>query len=264
MLSKMTELTVPTSESHRNSDGSFMDATRAAAKIVQGLEAGLSAANASKAAHQLGRDQHPPRLRVGTRTTTSPKTPRTPRSPPPSQTPLSPGNESASEFIDDWFTALHGPTRQLPRPGPYGTVRRGNVLLPPNLRRPVPMTPTRRSAKNDVFIPPSATPIRFLANDPDDWKTPDEWNLEVSTKTHPAGDGVPEQDEEVGMNSTTTALGSLHIDKQDVKDDEDTQEDDQLLESPTKKPGAAPSVCCQFQWKVAPGARGRLGATRTT
>lgn len=265
MLSRMTDLTIPTSESHRSSDGSIMDAPRVATKIVQGLcEEGPPAATTSKASRQLDMDQALPRLRVGTNITTKHRIPRTPKSHPLAYTPSSPDNDrSASEFIDDWFTALHGPTRQLPRPGPHGTTRRGNVLLPPNLRGPVPMTPTRRSAKKDVFIAPRVSPIQFLANDPDDWKTPDEWNHVISTETHLVDDGVAEQDEEAAVDPTIAAMDSAHVEEQDVKESRGAEEDNQLLESPTKKSEPAASVCCQFQWKVTPGTRSWLGPTTT-
>lgn len=125
------------------------------------------------------------------------------------------------------------------------------------------MTPTRRSAKKDVFIAPRASPIQFLANDPDDWKTPDEWNHALCTETHPADDGVAEQDDEAAVDPTIDAMDSAHVEERDVTESRNSQENNQLLESPTKKPELAASVCCQFQWKVTPGTRGRPGPTTT-
>ncbi|KAK4241120.1 hypothetical protein C8A03DRAFT_12610 [Achaetomium macrosporum] len=182
MLSKMTQLTIPT-----QGEGSVAETAFATTKLVHVLEEGapLSAkALNTIPGHGWLRFASPSQTGDGPRIAASPRTPRTPRAPPSFQCPTSPNDKSASEFIDDWFTALHGPTHQLPRPGLNGTIHRGNVLLPQNLHRLLPSTPTRRSVKRDFSMTPKASPTRFLAHDPDDWKPVAEWNCTHSTGSH--------------------------------------------------------------------------------
>ena len=264
MLSKMTELTIPMSESQ--GDGPITEATRPMTRIVQALdEDGSCVVKTVRTTHQLGRSKPASWLGVETKITSTPKTPRTPRLPPPSHTLSSPDSDdkSASEFIDDWFSALHGPARQLPRPGLNGAIPRGNVFLPPSLYRPVPTTPTRRSAKRDAFIPPSPSPIRFSTDNPDDWKTPDEWNRTSPTATPvpaPADNKTVARDEEdeESLDSIAAHLSSLSIENQTRDVAQASRDDENSPGLPTEKAvKAPPRVYCQFQWKGATTARGR-------
>jgi hypothetical protein len=179
--------------------------------------------------------------------------------------PSSDNDKSASELIDDWFAALHGQARQFPRPGPGGTVRRGNVFLPPNLYRPLPTTPTRRSAKRDGFIPPSPSPIRFSTDNPDDWKTPDEWNFLDSADTpvpaHGDNEAAAHDEEVAALASVALALGSVNIEKSTTTAAAEDSQEDRNPPNLLTDTGKASPVYCQFQWKGAAGARGR-GATR--
>ncbi len=256
MLSKMTQLTIPMSESQ--GDGSITT------KIVQALdEEGSFVTRTVKTTGQPGRNKPSPWIGVETRITSGPKTSENPREPPPSLTPSSPDNtdKSASELIDDWFVALHGQARKFPRPAPGGAVRRGNVFLPPNLARPLPTTPTRRSARRDGFLPPSHSPIRFLPDDPDDWKTPEEWNRLSSTKPQdPANDdseAVAPDDKEAALDSVTSALSTVSVDEEVASLAQDSQKGQNPPGLPVEKLGKASPVYCQFQWKSGAGARGK-------
>ncbi|KAK4044841.1 hypothetical protein C8A01DRAFT_11780 [Parachaetomium inaequale] len=238
---RMTQLTIPTLES-RGEESMAEAATTI--DLVQVLDnQGSFVDGIVKTSYQQGRTKPPnaTQIGVGTKITASPRTPKTPRPPRNSHSPLSPDGDDAksgSELIDDWFTALHGPTRQLPRPGPNGTIRRGNVLLPPNVSRPLPETPTRRSAERDVFLPPNPSPIRFSADNPDDWRPLDEWDRASSTDTQvpvpvDEGDGAQEdeedgkQDGEAILRLMAADLKAIHIQEEANQDNECTQQDDE-------------------------------------
>ena len=179
MLSKMTQLTIPNPEPQGDNSS-----TAVAADTTTSLIRALNDEEPEVAQQPAPQPRQPdddstsvdacPEPEV--KTASSPRTPRTPTSPRPTHVLAFPDNgRPASDIIDDWFTALHGPNRQLPRRGPNGTIRRGNVLLPPALSRPLPTTPTRRSAASDSFSSPRPSSIRFMVDNPNQWKTPGEW-----------------------------------------------------------------------------------------
>ncbi|KAK3902550.1 hypothetical protein C8A05DRAFT_33758 [Staphylotrichum tortipilum] len=178
MLSKMTQLTIPNPEPQ--GDGPTAEAAGTTTSLIRALndeEPEVPPQPASEPPQADGDSVSAdtcPEPEV--KTASSPRTPRTPTSPRPTHIMAFPDNgRPASDIIDDWFTALHGPNRQLPRRGPNGTIRRGHVLLPPTLSRPLPTTPTRHSAASDSFSPPRPSSIRFLVDNPNHWKTPGEW-----------------------------------------------------------------------------------------
>jgi hypothetical protein len=227
MLSKMTQLTISTLDFQRRSAIADPATTT---RFVQELDDdGSFVAKTVTTTYQTGGNKCslPSQVGVDTKITASPMTPRTPKllhSPHPLSSPET--DKSASEAIDDWYTALHGPARQLPRPGPNGTIRRGNVLLPPNVHRPVPVTPTRRSTKRTSLMPPNPSPIRFLADDPSDWKTPDEWNSTPSTGmpfSSPINHRLDGQEDEAAPDSATSQLKIPQAREAAVEDDNDGQ-----------------------------------------
>jgi hypothetical protein len=175
MLSRMTQLTVPTLESQ--GDEPTNDATTEI-KLVQALDDKGSSVNKVVTTTYEHGEADPfvsTRSGVGTQITAGFKIPRKTglsRAIHPAPSPADDA-KSASELIDDWFIALHNPAaRPALKPGPNGTFRSGGVLLPPNVvRRTLPETPTRQSAKNSDagFLPARLTPIRFSADNPDDW-----------------------------------------------------------------------------------------------
>jgi hypothetical protein len=243
MLSKMTQLTIPTLAS-RGEEPIVEPATTI--ELVHAPDNQASFVDRIvKTTYQLGKISTPTPTQVGAgpKITASPRTPKTPRPPRHSHSPLSPDRDdgkSASELIDDWFTALHGPTRQLPRPGPNGTIRRGNVLLPPNVSRPVPETPTRRSARGDIFLPPNPSPIRFSADNPDDWRPLDEWDRASSTDTQVPvpvdGEAGAQEDEKDGaqddgeiLRLMAADLKTIHIQEglERNQESEDIRQDDE-------------------------------------
>ncbi len=261
----MTELTIPMSESQ--GDGSVTEATRPITKLVQALdEDGSCVVKTVRTTHQLGRSKPVSWLGVETKITSTPRTPVTPKLPAAPHALSTPASDdkSSSEFIDDWFSAMHEPARQLPRPGPNGGIRRGNVLLPPNLYRPVPITPTRRSAKRDAFIiPPSPSPVRFSTDNPDDWKTPEEWNRISSTATQvssPADNTKPaaqnEEDDE-SIDSVAAHLSAVRIENPARGVTQTSQDDKNSPVLPTEKAVKKPPPVCQFQWRGTTGGRGR-------
>lgn len=207
----MTQLTVPTVGSQGGT--SIAELASSTISLVHPLDReGCFVAKRTKTTYGPC-DNNPPvpvHVKPQTRVTASSKTPRTPRSPQLNQPLATPESEHlASEFISEWNTALHGPTRQLPRPGPHGTVRRGSFLLPPNLHRPAQPTPTRRTAKPDVFMAPRARPTKFLANNPDDWKPVGEWKDTSSMVTEysaSSDDRLASLGEEVVLDFWTDAM----------------------------------------------------------
>jgi hypothetical protein len=230
MLSKMTQLTIPTLDLQR---ASAMPDPAITARFVQALDDdGSFVAKTVTTSYQHGGSKFSPPSQVGvdTKITTSPTTPRAPKLPhTPHALSSSETDKLASETIDDWYTALHGPARQLPRPGPNGTIRRGNVLLPPNVHRPIPVTPTRRSTKRPPLMPTNPSPIRFLADNPSDWKTPDEWNSIPSTGTpvpSPINHLLDEQDDEAAPDSTASQLEFPHTWAAAAEDGKDSQHED--------------------------------------
>lgn len=162
---------------------------------------GLLVAKATNTNSQQGRDKPPiqPRISDAAHITASPRTPRRPRRPPISHSLVSPDcGRSASEFVDEWFTVLHEPARRAPRPGPQGMMRRGNILMPPSPYRPLPVSPTSRPTERNLTMPPNPLRIRLLADSPDDWKSPDEWNHTSSTANKvpaPVNNEVSAEDE---------------------------------------------------------------------
>ncbi|KAK3297062.1 uncharacterized protein B0H64DRAFT_456891 [Chaetomium fimeti] len=227
MLSKMTQLTIPTLESQ--GDGSPTDATTAI-KLVQALDDKGSFVDkvVETTYHQHG-ETDPFVSTLGTKITTGPRTPRKTRLSRVIHSTPSPEDKtkSASELIDDWFTALHSPmTRPAPKPGGLnGTIRSGGVLLPPNVvRRTLPETPTRPSAKksNVCFAPPNPSPIRFSADNPDDWTPVAQRNREPSdaARARPARvkDQGSEQDEEEILRLMAADLKDIHIQEEVVRE----------------------------------------------
>ncbi|KAK3308219.1 uncharacterized protein B0T15DRAFT_508710 [Chaetomium strumarium] len=210
MLSKMTQLTIPT-----QGEGSVAETAFATTRLVQVHEE----ASPFSAKPPGGISRHgwvilPPPTRTGDAPsiTASPRTPRAHRPPPSFQSPTSLDGKSASEFIDDWFTALRRPTYQLPRSERHGTIRRGHVLLPPNLHR-APATPTRHSVKKDFSMTPKASPIRFLAHDPDDWKPVAEWDRMHSASAH-----VPSStNHETRPHENTKAPNTMTVDMEAMR-----------------------------------------------
>ncbi|KAK4127466.1 hypothetical protein N657DRAFT_678065 [Parathielavia appendiculata] len=229
ILSKMTQLTIPTLELQR---GAATSEAATGTRLLQVLDDdGSFVARTVTTTYQEGISKPSPRSRagVGTKVIASPTTPTTPTLPQTSRPQSSRGIEiSASEVIDDWCTALHGPARQLPRPGPSGTVRRGSVLLPPNIHRPIPVTPTRQSTKRTALMPPNPSPIRFLADDPSDWKAPDEWNCTPSTGTpvlRPTTDILDRQDQEGPLHSSTMQAETVRTREATLEGKKDGQGD---------------------------------------
>lgn len=122
-------------------------------------------------------------------TTPTPPTPSASQ-PPPAQKSPDDEDKPASEFIDDWYTALHAPGRYVTQPGPDGTTRRGNVLVPPNLDRPpgtLVETPTRqpRTKRVAVPIPTTPSPAKSLPDDPESWKAPADWECTTRSAESP-------------------------------------------------------------------------------
>lgn len=178
-LSKTTQLTIPSLERPRVRDSITQTAPPTIKFAQVHGEGGFSGAKSAKTTYQQGRNKSsvPAHIAAAPKTTATPNIPRGPRAPSTFLSPTSPDDDkSASEFIDSWFTALRGPTRDLPKPAPDGTVRRGNVLLPPSLYRPFPTTPTKSSTKKNAVMLPTPPRIRFSADNPDDWKSPEEWD----------------------------------------------------------------------------------------
>jgi hypothetical protein len=197
----MTQLTVPTLESQ--GDESTNDATTEI-KLVQALDnKGSFVDKVVKTTYEHGETDPfvSTRAGVGTNITASSRIPRKTRLSRVMHSAPSPEDnaaaKSASELIDDWFTALHNPAaRPVLKAGSNGTVRSGGVFLPPNvvrralpetptqsggallppnaIRRALPETPTRQQSakKSDAacFPPAKASPIRFSAGNPDDWQ----------------------------------------------------------------------------------------------
>ncbi|KAK4114910.1 hypothetical protein N656DRAFT_777112 [Canariomyces notabilis] len=85
-------------------------------------------------------------------------TSKPPKASPSQQSPGSSGNgETASDLIDTWYTALQPPAEPLPELPSDQVIRSESVLVPP--------------------IPPPATGrIRFLAHNPNAWKSLADWS----------------------------------------------------------------------------------------
>jgi hypothetical protein len=180
MLSKMTQLTIPT-----QGEGPVDETAVANTRLIQVLEKASPFSvmpPGASSRHGWVRFPSPTRTGDGPSIAASPRTPRPPRPPPSFHSPTSLDGKSASEFIDDWLTALRRLTYQLPQSEIHGLIRGGHVFLPPNLHR-VPATPTRHSVKKDSSMTPKGSPIRFLAHDPDDWKPVTERNRTYSTSS---------------------------------------------------------------------------------
>ena len=227
MLSKTTQLTIPSLERPRVRD-SVIQAAPPSIKFPQiHSEEGFSGAKSAKTTYQQGRNRSsvPAQIAAVPKATATPNTPRAPRAPPTFLSPTSPDDDaSVSEFIDAWYTALRGPTRDLPKPPPDGTIRRGNVLLPPSLYRPFPVTPTRSSTKKNVVMPPTPPRIRFSADNPDDWKTPDEWARESS-----AANQLPVSIDEAPSAQEDEAWDLIAADLRDIHNQEESAQTESLI-----------------------------------
>jgi hypothetical protein len=230
----MTQLTVPTLESQ--GDESTNDATTEI-KLVQALDnKGSFVDKVVKTTYEHGETDPfvSTRAGVGTNITASSRIPRKTRLSRVMHSAPSPEDnaaaKSASELIDDWFTALHNPAaRPTLKPGSNGTVRSGGVLLPPNVvRRALPDTPTRQQSakKSDAacFPPTKASPIRFSAGNPDDWQplTVRKRAPSNNTRTTPApvvenqADGAQDVDEQAIMRLMAADLKDIHIQEEAV------------------------------------------------
>ncbi|KAH6641440.1 hypothetical protein F5144DRAFT_506695 [Chaetomium tenue] len=222
----MTQLTVPTLESQ--GDEPTNDATTEI-KLVQTLDDKGSSVNKVVTTTYEHGETDPfvsTRSGVGTQITAGSRTPRKTRLSRVMH-PASPADDakSASELIDDWFTALHHPAvRPALKPGPNGTFRSGGVLLPPNvIRRALPETPTRQSAKKSdaCFLPARSTPIRFAADNPDDWTPVAQRKREPSDRVRappaPIENQESVQDEEI-MRLMAADLKDIHIQEEVVRE----------------------------------------------
>lgn len=240
MLSRMTDLTIPTMASPRAPDP-VIEVTHTVTKPVQLShdEAGHLPANAEKTAYLQLTEQSatPSQMGAEMKVASAPKTPRTPRFPPASPSSLShlkPGN-STSQLIDEWFTALQGSTGQSSQRVRNDIVRRGNVLLPPNIdhRYHQPVTPTRRPTKAMIMSPASTPKINFLADNPDDWKTPEEWNrveFGATQDTTPVSAEVPAQEDGIPNMAAAYSEGPHARDPSGPQADNSPQDGDGFLD----------------------------------
>ncbi len=273
----MTQLTIPNPEPQ--GDGSIVEAAGTTTSLIRAFndEEPEVAQQPAPEPHQADDDiasvDACPEPEV--KTASSPRTPRTPTSPRPTHVLAFPDNgRPASDIIDDWFTALHGPNRQLPRRGPNGTIRRGHVLLPPALSRPLPTTPTRRSAASDSFSSPRPSSIRFQVDNPNQWKTPGEWGDSFSSDTLDLAPEpgpvikheVPVREPPRGsMDSMVVNVGCERIKQhgcESTRTSSDGKDSVELVEDKSEKSTPTSPVSCQFVWNF-PVRERSLAATQS-
>lgn len=210
MLSKMTQLTIPTLEAQGSG---LMPQT--AATAVQELDRRASLADKPKTTYQHGSI-------VTSRFASDPRTPKTSRTPRTAEASLfrvSRDEMSASDLIDDWFTALHNPAQNPVAPEFDGAVRRRSAGMTPNVSQaPKQSSSATRRARNSVCVLPKATPIRFSAENPDDWVPLEEWDSAASTKTQslaPVDEALGEHDERLDV--VAADLENVHISQADTQ-----------------------------------------------
>lgn len=179
----MTELTIPTEESPGGDP--ITVSTARTTKTFQAPEEATDIARMGRSPREHERDFATiptfPKDRAGIRANSM--TPQNPPTPPHRQYPDPDGDgKSASDLIDEWYTALYGPDQHIFQPGPDQPIRSGNVLLPPNVhrRQPAADAPARHPPRAEGTVPPVTRQVRFLAHNPDAWKTPSEWNRSCS------------------------------------------------------------------------------------
>lgn len=270
-LSRMTQLTIPTLES--KGDESTSDANTEI-KLVQALDNKVSFIDKVIMTTPERGEADPfvsTQAKVGTKITSGSRIPRkTILSQVMQSTPSPEDNaaaKSASDLIDDWFTALHNPTaRPALRPGPDGTIRSGNVLLPPNVvRRALPETPTRqqsaRKSNAACFLPAKASPIRFSALNPDDWqpltvrkkhtsshsiRTTPAPAVEENQKNRDGGDSQDEVEAEI-MRLMAADLKDIRVQEEEEEEEEEVavgreESGASRRDAGADTPGAKPSV----------------------
>ncbi|KAL2191726.1 hypothetical protein L209DRAFT_700068 [Thermothelomyces heterothallicus CBS 203.75] len=275
MLSKMTQLTIPTPESR--DDGSMAEAA-GAIEVVQLLDRkGATVNEAAGAAYRhdkAGYSSSYPETGVATKIAATPRTPKTPitpslprpkaHAPPPLE-----NNNSASRLISNWFRALYAPNRPQTEPITNETIRRESVLLPHNVAYQMPQTPTRRSAKKTgVYRAPNPSPIRFSAENPNSWRALGEWDCVGSSTAAqgpaPAGGGEGRtQDEEI-LRLMADDLRSIHFHEEEAVPEERTvrRNDKSVDEAWTRNKEQVGARCGRAEQSVAFGKTG--GSSKAT
>ena len=228
MMSGTTELTAPTLAS-AGDDYITEAAADATTEFVQAWNEDLSARMFLS----------PSRNNVSAEILDAPRLSRTPISPPTSDSDSSPHDDkSVSRFIDDWHGALYSPNRHVSQVGLDGTIRRGNVLVPPRTvhrLRPVNESPTQRPATARAFTTAEDLRMRLLADDPDTWKSPAEWDSARLTGAY-----IPAPDDEDGdVRALGESLDSLNVILELIDYREATAEDTRCFQGPGKLSGGS-------------------------
>ncbi|KAK4148232.1 uncharacterized protein C8A04DRAFT_24032 [Dichotomopilus funicola] len=209
----MTQLTIPTLEAQGSGS-----TPQTAATAVQELDIKGSPAEEAKTTHQHGSIGTPmsTQTELGARPVSDHRTLSTPRTPGTAEASfsrVSRDERSASELIDDWFTALHNSTQDSVAPEFSGAVRRRSAGMASNVSKAPKQSPAAaRRARNSVCVLPKATPIRFSAENPDDWVPLEEWDSAASTRTQslaPVDEDLGEHGE--GLDVVATGLKNVHI-----------------------------------------------------